>query len=137
MTLVTRAIRAGLIAQDIDTSALQRTVGRILRETRPPRRVDIAGAECAARIAARLLRTLGMRGNCITTALIMLALLREEKGCKLNVGFSSSGGGRDVADSLQGHAWINCKGQDLPAHTGTYTTALSVKFEDLAEWTKT
>ncbi len=79
-----------------------------LPEAVPPEEAIRASARAVGILAGRF----GLLGSCLVRSLVLGALLADQDGTAVHMGFRSD---EAAQDEFQGHAWVSFRGRVLPS----------------------
>ncbi len=112
--LLIHSLRLGLVAQRLRSAQplaqVQEKMANLpfLPQAVPPEEAIRASARAAGILARRL----GLLGSCLVRSMVLGALLADQDGTAVHVGFRSD---ETAQDELQGHAWVSFRGRVLPS----------------------
>ena len=124
-------------ARQIRSHSIEDVVADLSRWPGFLKRVDVGRAQCAAARACRILsRWTGTLDTCLTRSLVAGALLADQTGVELHVGFKVPEG-RDAG--FDGHAWITIEGRfanerrDSETQEASYVKVVSLPMRRTAQ----
>lgn len=105
--LIPAALRASRLAR---TTPLTQALGVLL--SRPPSwsGLDQDTAACAVGRAVHAARFLGGLDTCLTRALLLASLLREQADTSVHIGFRTD---KSQLGTVNGHAWVTVNGRNV------------------------
>jgi hypothetical protein len=124
-------LRLSVKAQRDRRQSLPDVVGILVRTRLLPRDVGAGeAARAAGRACRRIARWVGGLDSCLSRALVAGALLADQAGVVLHVGFR----GAASAPLHEGHAWVTLRERNVtdatdPEHEGPFAEALQVPMQ--------
>ena len=106
--LLVQALRVAWAAQEVREASIPTVVQRLAALPGLPLRVRPAeAARAAGRACLAVQRMAGGLNSCLTRSLVAAALLSDQEGVVLHLGFRPGGG------EANGHAWVSMRGENV------------------------